>query len=106
MQVDGLQSLISPHKGIYSRRPLFTRLKKKISNSGENSNTNKKINRRDFLKFAGAVGVGIIAAPFIGSIGRFMPSYNYYTSSNSQIQGQNNNDNDGLVRTAEATTTS
>jgi hypothetical protein len=35
------------------------------------------------LKFAGAVGVGIIAAPFIGSISRFMPSYYYHTSSNS-----------------------
>ena len=77
-----------------------------VSNSGEYNNDKNKINRRDFLKFAGAVGIGIIAAPFVGSISRFTPSYYYPTSSNSQSQGQNNNDNNGLVRTAEATTTS
>jgi hypothetical protein len=80
-------------------------LRKKVSNSGEHDDYKNKINRLDFLKFAGAVGVGIIAAPFISSISRFMPSY-YYRSRNSQSQGQNYNDNNGLVRTAEATTTS
>ena len=78
----------------------------KISNSGEYNNNKIKINRRDFLKFAGAVGIGIITAPLVGSISRFGPSYYYPTSSNRQSQGQNNNDNNGLVRTAEATTTS
>ena len=75
------------------------------SNSGAHDDKKNKINRRDFLKFAGAVGVGIIAAPFIGSVSRFMPNY-YYTSSISQSQTPNNNDNNGLIRTAEATTTS
>jgi hypothetical protein len=76
-----------------------------VSDSGEYNNKNK-INRRDFLKFASAVGIGIIAAPFLGGISRFMPTYYYHTSSsNSQIQGQND-DNNGLVRTAEATTAS
>jgi hypothetical protein len=77
-----------------------------ISNSGAYNNKKNKINRRDFLKFAGAIGVGIIAAPFIGSISRFMPSYYYHISRNSQVQGQNNDNNNSLVRTAEATTTS
>jgi hypothetical protein len=77
-----------------------------ISNSGEYNNNKNNITRRDFLKFAGAVGIGIIAAPFLGSISRFAPSYYYPTSSNSQSEGQNDNDNNGLVRTAEATTTS
>jgi hypothetical protein len=62
----------------------------------------KRMTRRDFLIFAGAVGIGIVSAPFIGSISRFMPSY-YNNSSNSQ--SQNNNANN-LIRTAEATTTS
>jgi hypothetical protein len=61
----------------------------------------KRMTRRDFLIFAGAVGIGIVSAPFIGSISRFMPSY-YNNSSNSQSQNNNNN----LIRTAEATTTS
>lgn len=56
------------------------------------------------MKFAGAVGFGIIAAPFIGSINRFMPA-SYYTNSYSQSQGLNANDSDSLIRTAEATTT-
>jgi hypothetical protein len=77
-----------------------------ISNSGEYNNNKNNITRRDFLKFAGAVGIGIIAAPFLGSISRFAPSYYYPTSSNSQSQGQSNHDNNGLLRTAEATTTS
>jgi hypothetical protein len=83
-------------------------LEEEISNSGAPHNNKNKINRRDFLKFAGAVGVGIIAAPFIGSVSRFLPSHSYYyTNSNSQSQGQNdNNDNNSLIRTAEATTTS
>lgn len=75
-----------------------------IPDSGDNNEKKNKITRRDFLKFAGAMGVGIIAAPFIGSIGRLMPSY-YATGSNSQLQGQPYNDNSGIVRTAEATTT-
>ena len=66
----------------------------------------KRITRRDFLKLAGAVGVGIITAPFVGSISRFMPSYYYYNYSSSKSQIQNNNDNNGFVRTAEASTTS
>jgi hypothetical protein len=75
----------------------------KVSNSGAHYNKKNGMTRRDFLKFAGAVGVGIVAAPFIGSISRFMPShYYYYSSSNSQ--GQNNNT--GFARTAEATTSS
>jgi hypothetical protein len=77
-----------------------------ISNSGAHNTKKNKINRRDFLKFAGAVGVGIIAAPFIGSISRFMPSYYYHTSSNSKSQGQSKENNNGLARTAEATTSS
>jgi hypothetical protein len=77
-----------------------------VSDSGEYNNDKNKINRRDFLEFAGAIGIGIIAAPFIGSMSRFTPSYYYPTSSNRQSQGQNNNDNNGLIRTAEATTTS
>jgi hypothetical protein len=78
-----------------------------VPNSGAYNNKKNKVSRRDFLKFAGAVGVGIIAAPFIGSISRFVPSNYYYsTISNSQSQGQNNNNENGLVRTAEATTTS
>jgi hypothetical protein len=74
-----------------------------VSNSGAHNNKKNKVTRHDFLKFAGAVGISVIAAPFIGSISRFMPSY--YTNSNSQSQGPNNNDNSS-VRTAEATTTS
>lgn len=68
---------------------------------------NNKINRRDFLKFAGAIGFGVMTAPFIGSMSKFIPA-NYYTKSYSysQSQGLNaNDDNDGLIRTAEATTT-
>src|SRR5919108_5073926 len=66
----------------------------------------KRITRRDFLKFAGAIGIGLVAAPFIGSISRFMPSYhNYYYYTNSNDQSQNNNNNT-FIRTAEATTTS
>src|SRR5918992_478063 len=61
----------------------------------------KRITRRDFLKLAGAVGIGIVTTPFLGSISRFMPSY-YNNSSNSQSQNNNNN----LLGTAEATTTS
>jgi len=62
-----------------------------------------KITRRDFLKFAGAVGIGIISARFINSASGFIPRYYYYPSSNSQIKGLNNN---GLVATTEATTSS
>jgi hypothetical protein len=66
----------------------------------------KRITRRDFLKFAGTIGIGIVAAPFFGSISRFIPSYySYYTNGNIQSQDQNNNDN-SFVRRAEATTTS
>jgi hypothetical protein len=80
-------------------------LGRQISNLGAPNDKNNKINRRDFLKFVGAVGVGIIAAPFFGTISRFMPSYYYYhTGSNSQSQDQNYNN--GLARTAEATTSS
>jgi hypothetical protein len=61
----------------------------------------KRITRRDFLKLAGAVGIGIVTTPFLGSISRFMPSY-YNNNSNSQSQNNNNN----LLGTAEATTTS
>lgn len=79
----------------------------RVSDSGEYDNNKNKINRRDFLKFAGAIGIGIISAPLVGSMSRFTPIYyNHPASSNSQSQGQNNNDNNGLVRTAEATTTS
>jgi hypothetical protein len=66
----------------------------------------KRMTRRDFLIFAGAIGIGIVSAPFIGSISRFMPSYYYYDYSSSKSQIQNNNDNNGFVRTAEASTTS
>src|SRR5919109_2104120 len=68
----------------------------------------RKITRRDFLKFAGALGIGIVATPFLGSISKSIPSYyGYYTNSNIQRQDQNNNNNnDGFVRTAEATTVS
>jgi hypothetical protein len=66
----------------------------------------KRMTRRDFLKFAGTLGIGIVAAPFFGSISRFMPSYyDYYRNNNSQSQDQNNNDNT-YVRAAEATTSS
>jgi hypothetical protein len=78
-------------------------LKEAVSNSGEHNN---KINRRDFLKFAGALGIGVMAAPFIGSINRFMPASYYPTSNKNQGQGLNENENDSLLRTAEATTTS
>ena len=81
-------------------------MKELVSDSGEYNNNKNKINRGDFLKFAGAIGIGIIAAPFIGNMSRFTPSYYYPTSSNRQSQGQSNNDNNGLIRTAEATTTS
>jgi len=30
------------------------------------------------LKFAGVIDFGIVAAPFVGSLSRFVPSY-YYT---------------------------
>jgi hypothetical protein len=74
------------------------------SNSERVRKKRRRITRRDFLKFAGTVGIGFVAAPFIGSISRFMPSsyYGYYTSSNSQ----GHNDNTGFVRIAEATTSS
>jgi hypothetical protein len=76
----------------------------KISDLGS---IKKRITRRDFLKFAGAIGIGLVAAPFIGSISRFMPSYHnyyyYYTNGNGQSQNNNNNT---FIRTAEATTTS
>jgi hypothetical protein len=54
------------------------------------------------LKFAAAIGFGIVAAPFVGSISQFVPSY-YYTSNNTQSQDRNDN---GLLGTAEATTVS
>jgi hypothetical protein len=74
-----------------------------ISDSGDR--IRKRITRRDFLKFAGTIGIGIVAAPFFGGISRFIPSYyDYYTNGNSQIQDNSNNNN--FVRTAEATTTS
>lgn len=74
----------------------------------------KRITRRDFLKFAGALGIGIVAAPIIGSISKFMPSYYYNsspsssTTSNSQGQDPNNNNNNynSFIRTAEAATSS
>jgi hypothetical protein len=49
---------------------------------------------------------GVSTAPFIGSMGRFMPA-NCYTDSHGQSQGrsEDDNDNDGSIRTAEATTT-
>jgi hypothetical protein len=77
-------------------------LRPKVSDSGAYNNKKSRITRRDFLKFAGAISIGIIAAPFIGSISRFLPSYYYYTNTNSQ--GQNNNNS--FLRTAEATTSS
>jgi hypothetical protein len=54
------------------------------------------------LKFAAAIGFGIVAAPFVGSISQFVPSY-YYTSNNTQSQDRNDK---GLLGTAEATTVS
>jgi hypothetical protein len=76
-----------------------------IPDLGELNNKKKKIiTRRDFLKFTGAVGIGIVAAPFIHSISRFMPSYYNYNYTSSNIQNQNNNT--GFLRTAEATSTS
>jgi hypothetical protein len=81
-------------------------LKKEIPNIGASDNKKNKITRRDFLKYAGAMGIGVVAAPFIGNISRFVPSH-YYTSNNSQSQGQNTSGSDnGLVGTAEATTIS
>jgi hypothetical protein len=86
-----------------------------VPNSGPTNNKINTISRRDFLKFAGAIGIGIVTAPFIGSISKFMPSYYYYYSSssssgkcisNSQGQGPNNNNNNSFIRTAEAATTS
>jgi hypothetical protein len=50
------------------------------------------------LKFAGALGFGILAAPFIGSASRFMPAY-YKTNSPNQSQGSNGSDNNRLIRT-------
>ncbi len=80
---------------------------KPIPDSGAHNTYKKtKISRRDFLKFAGIVGVGIIAAPFIGSISMFVTSYYYYTNSNSLSQGRNNSNNNSFVGTAEATTVS
>ena len=58
-------------------------MRDKSANLGDNDDKKNKITRRDFLKFAGALGIGFVAAPFIGSINRFMPSYNY-ANSNSQ----------------------
>jgi hypothetical protein len=52
------------------------------------------------------IGFDIVAAPLIGIISRFVPSYYYYTNNNSLSHGQNNSNNNGLVGTAEATTTS
>jgi hypothetical protein len=82
----------------------------------------KRITRRAFLKFAAAIGIGIVTAPFIGSIRKFMPNYYYYNSSafSGLSQGQNqdpdnnnnnnNNDNDNndnnFIRTAQAATAS
>lgn len=80
-----------------------------ISNSGDTTIRRKRITRRDFLKFAGAVGIGIVAAPFLGSISRVMPSYYSGYSINGIGQGQaqsNNNNNNSFVRAAEATTSS
>ena len=76
-------------------------MRPKVSNLGAHNNKKNRITRRDFLKFAGAIGIGLIATPFIGSISRFLPSY-YYTNTNSQSQ----NNNDSFLRTAEATTSS
>lgn len=56
------------------------------------------------MKFAGALGFGILAAPFIGSASRFIPAY-YNTNSQNQSQGSNGSDNNRLIRTAEATST-
>jgi hypothetical protein len=76
-------------------------LRDKIANLGDVDDKKNKITRRDFLKFAGALGVGIVAAPLIGSINKFMPNYNH---ENRNSQGGNNND--GWLGTAEAATAS
>jgi hypothetical protein len=69
-----------------------------------NSNlSGRKVTRRDFLKFLSALGIGIAAAPVVGSMSRFLPSQ-YNNISNSQNQVQSNNR--GRVRTAEAQTSS
>jgi hypothetical protein len=82
-----------------------------ISYSGKSVRTTRKITRGDFLKFVGTIGIGIVAAPIFGSIGRVIPSYYsaYYTTGNSQNQAQsknnnNNNNDDSFVREAEAAT--
>jgi hypothetical protein len=73
-----------------------------------------RITRRAFLKFAGAIGIGIVTAPFIGSISKFMPSY-YYNSSpfggisqgqNQDPDNNNDNNNNNFIRTAQAATAS
>jgi hypothetical protein len=46
-----------------------------------------------------------LAAPFIGSVGRFM-SANYNIKDHNQPQSIHTNNNDAMLRTAEATTTS
>jgi hypothetical protein len=103
LQIDRLHVLIFFSKGIYCIVPILWYLIDQISNSGAHNNKKDGITRRDFLKFVGVVGVGIITAPFVGSMSKFIPSYYYSTSSNSQ--GQHYNDK-GPVRSAEATTTS
>jgi hypothetical protein len=81
-----------------------------VSDLGAYNDKKNRITRGNFLKLAGAIGIGIVTAPFFSSISRFMPGYysNSNTSSNSQNQNNNiNNANDnGFIRTAGATTSS
>ena len=66
------------------------------------------MNRRNFLIFAGTLGTGFVSAPFLGSMGRLMPSfyYSHHTNGNSQNQDQGNNNDNCYIRAEEATTSS
>jgi hypothetical protein len=66
------------------------------------------MNRCDFLIFAGTLGTGFVSAPFLGRMGRLMPSYYYrhHTNGNSQNQDQGNNNDNCYIRAEEATTSS
>jgi hypothetical protein len=55
-----------------------------------------RITRRDFLKFAGAIGIGIVTAPFIGSISKFMPNYYYNYFIRTAQAATASNDKNGI----------
>ena len=75
-QIYVTRNLFSLQKGIHNISRLFNNYLVKAPIQG-NILTVRIINRRDFLKFAGAIVVSILKAPLIGSIGKFVP-VNYY----------------------------